>query len=51
MGWRTPDVIVNCNGGGGKYVGRWLPDEKGPEGGDHNPELPSCSDDSLLFGD
>lgn len=30
MGCRIPSVMVYCSGGGGKYVGRWLPDEKGP---------------------
>lgn len=45
-----------CRGGGGKYVGRWLPDENGPaEDGDHSPGLPicvaPCSDESLLFGE
>lgn len=30
MGCRTPEVMVYWRGGGGKYVGRWLPDEKGP---------------------
>jgi hypothetical protein len=50
--------MVYWRGGGGKYVGRWLPDEKGPGAdGDQrpgldNPELgPPCSSESLLFGE
>lgn len=50
-----PEVRVYCRGGGGKYVGRWLPEENCPiVDGDHNPGLVSAapiSADSLLLGE